>query len=73
MTTPRKTSDTSEFPAHKAGARICYIEVTPDGGVAQLRYADELRDGLQRAKSGDSRVYAAWPGQYRTDLFEVDS
>lgn len=70
MTEPRTTSTTPEFPFKSA--RVCYLEVKPDGTVSQLRYADEKREALARAEAGESRVYAAWPGEYRTDLFLVD-
>lgn len=71
MTAPRTTSSVADFP-HK-NPRICYIEIGQDGSVSQLRYAAEIREGRARAASGESRLYAAWPGEFRTDLFVVDS
>lgn len=71
MTDARTTSSVKDFPFQSP--RICYIEVAADGSVAQLRYAPEIREGRARAATGESRLYAVWPGTYRSDLFVVDS
>jgi len=47
---------------------VCYIEVHADGNVTQG--ADE--QSVTRAKGGASRLFAVWPGQWRSDLFTVD-
>jgi hypothetical protein len=46
----------------------CYIEVWANGTVAQGAGAE----AYERAKAGTSRLFAVWPGQYRSDLFEID-
>jgi hypothetical protein len=46
----------------------CYIEVHQDGKVTQG--AD--RAAYERARSGESRLFAVWPGQWRSDLFVID-
>src|SRR5215472_17051124 len=47
---------------------MCYIEVHQDG---------ELTHGTdggtyERALSGESRLFAVWPGQWHSDLFVID-
>jgi hypothetical protein len=49
-------------------ATVCYIEVQDDGAVTQG--ADH--DAYLRAKNGESRLYAVWPGKWRSDLFIID-
>jgi hypothetical protein len=46
----------------------CYIEVRQDGLVTQG--IDPATYG--RARSGESRIFAVWPGQWRSDLFIID-
>lgn len=60
----------SPFPYGYPG-RVCYIE--QDGeAVSQIQGRDAIRCAVQRARAGQSRILAAWPGEYRTDLFLVD-
>jgi len=59
------------FPYGYPGA-VCYIEVSGAGGLRQIQGRGEIRDAVVRAERGESRIYAAWPGQYRTDLFFID-
>ncbi|WNM29206.1 hypothetical protein RKE30_01690 [Streptomyces sp. Li-HN-5-11] len=46
----------------------CYIEVHKDGRVTQ----GAGTDAHQRAVAGASRLFAVWPGQWRSDLFAID-
>lgn len=46
----------------------CYIEVHKDGKVTQG--ADHT--AYERARAGESRLFAVWPGQWRSDLFVID-
>jgi hypothetical protein len=55
-----------DFPY--TSATTCYIEVAADGTVSQGAGAE----AYSRAKAGASRLFAVWPGQYRSDLFAVD-
>jgi len=46
----------------------CYIEVRQDGSVTQ-----GMGQGVyERAQSGESRIFAVWPGEWRSDLFIID-
>jgi hypothetical protein len=47
---------------------ICYIEICQDGKVTQG--ADT--GTYERVRAGESRLFAVWPGQWRSDLFVVD-
>lgn len=60
----------NDFPYGYPGF-VCYIEVR-DGEIRQCRQRDALRDAVRRAVSGESVIYAVWPGQHRADLFRVD-
>ncbi len=67
MAEPRSASAIGmEFP-YQLGT-MCYIEVAADGTVSQG--AD--RTAYQRAVEGRSRLFAVWPGNYRSDLFAID-
>lgn len=56
----------AEFP-YKLGA-MCYIEVLANG---EVRFGKD-HEAYKRALAGQSRLYAAWPGQWRSDLFAID-
>lgn len=70
MQTPRKASE-SPFPYGRA-RRVCYIEHHPDDGIRFCHYVAEIKDAAARAVAGESTLYAAWPGEYKTDLFVID-
>jgi hypothetical protein len=70
MTDIRTTSETP-FPFDWPG-RVCYFELTK-GNLLWIKTRDETRDAVRRALAGKTKIYAAWPGQYRTDLFLVDN
>ena len=65
----RRASQAS-FPYGWPG-RVCYIAFT-GYSLAQLHGRDEMRQAVRSALDGNCEIYAAWPGQYRTDLFLVD-
>lgn len=56
----------AEFPYEMQ--TMCYIEVAKDGEVTFGRDSGTY----QRARSGESRLYAVWPGRWRSDLFTID-
>jgi hypothetical protein len=70
MTDIRTTSETS-FPFDWPG-RVCYFELNK-GNMLWIKTRDETREAVRRALTGKTKIYAAWPGQYRTDLFLVDN
>ncbi|MEU6034362.1 hypothetical protein ABZ801_03055 [Actinomadura sp. NPDC047616] len=47
---------------------MCYIEVHKDGRVTHGVDAGTY----ERALAGESRLFAAWPGNWRSDLFVID-
>jgi hypothetical protein len=47
---------------------LCYIEVAKDGTVSHGVDAGTY----ERARSGESRLFAVWPGSWRSDLFVID-
>ena len=56
----------SDFPYRDP--TVCYIEVGNEGTVSQGIDAEAWK----RAKAGESRLFAVWPGQWRSDLFAID-
>lgn len=67
--TIRSSIDTT-FP-HCWDRKLCYIEFR-DGALSQPAARSEIRDAVRRAYRGESQLYCAWPGQWRTDLFVID-
>jgi hypothetical protein len=55
-----------DFPY--AASTTCYIEVHEDGTVTH----GDQRAAYERAVAGKSRLFAVWPGQWSSDLFEID-
>lgn len=47
---------------------LCYIEVTKEGTVSHGVDAGTY----ERARSGESRLFAVWLGSWRSDLFAID-
>jgi hypothetical protein len=47
---------------------MCYIEVSNDGEVTH----GTGRDTYQRVRSGESRLFAVWPGEWSSNLFAID-
>jgi hypothetical protein len=62
----RYASHSPDFPY--ALPTVCYIEVGSDGSVQS-----PPPDGVAaRVRASGSRLYAVWPGKYRSDLFFID-
>jgi hypothetical protein len=55
-----------EFP-YTLGT-MCYFEVCRDGNV---RWGNDA-GAYERARSGDVRLYAVWPGEWSSHLFVID-
>lgn len=66
----RNASKTS-FPYGWPG-RVSYFTVGGDGLPAQIRTRDEMRQAVAEALAGGRFIFAAWPGEFRTDLFLID-
>src|SRR5262249_39969214 len=47
---------------------MCYIEVGRDGSIT---WGSDL-DAYERARAGESQLYAVWPGEWSSHLFVVD-
>jgi hypothetical protein len=50
--------------------KVCYFTLDPL--LTSVRDRDGMRAAVRAALAGDVEIYAAWPGQYRTDLFHID-
>ena len=62
----RQASHSEGFPYRDR--TVCFIEVDRVGEVSS-----PPEDGVSaRVRAGESRLYAVWPGKYRSDLFLVD-
>ena len=66
----RLSSEVEWFPY--GSKLVCYIEVKNDGEVRQLHTKKEKQDALQNMIHESSRIFAVWPGQWRSDLFLID-
>jgi len=62
------TSAGNDFPY--TSPIVCYIEVNQVGNVSQVNNHNMAL--YTRIKNGESKLYAVWPGQYRSDLFLID-
>ena len=65
----RLATEADYFPYGWPGKTVCYIHIADDGVVRQFRYRDDLRSFLANPTG---RLFAAWPGEWRTDLFLID-
>ena len=67
----RKASEQDYFPY--SSKLVCYIELTKDKEIRQIQnYVQEKCDIYFRVKNEGSKLYAVWPGQYSSNLFEID-
>lgn len=66
-----KESKYDQFPYESKS--VCFIELKPDGTLDQVyNTVNERRSVYYRVKYEGSKLYAAWPGRWQTDLFEID-
>ena len=66
-----KENKYEEFPY--TSKSVCFIEQTPDGKISQVpNYVSDKRAVYYRVKYEGSKLFAAWPGNWTTDLFEID-
>lgn len=66
----RKVSNENNIPYLNEGLR--YYEAHGSELCELNQDINMLREAYVRAKSGESKLYFTWHGQYRTDMFEVD-
>ena len=66
----RSAKETGCFPYRSK--LVCYMELSNDGNIKQLSTKSEKLEAYLNAKSGNSRILAVWPGQWRSDLFIID-
>ncbi len=73
----RKTSSVSvekgqstNFPY--CAQTVCWVLVTNEGEVFNPFGAEQRRSAATMASQGQATLYIAWPGNRRSDLFEVD-
>lgn len=66
-----KRGEYDKFPYDSK--HVCFIELKSDGTIEQVyNYVNDKRSVYYRVKYEGSKLYAAWPGQWETDLFEID-
>ncbi|MEL7609466.1 MAG: hypothetical protein AAGU74_08155 [Bacillota bacterium] len=67
----RSAKGSDHFPY--SSKLVCYIEVDKHGNVSQIDHsASAMFAAYHNAVDGRSKIYAVWPGNYRSDLFEID-
>ena len=71
----RKASSVEYFPYKNP--TNCYIEVLPNGTVRNMAHKNksdknEVEAVYARLCNQESKLFCAWPGNYKTDLFEID-
>lgn len=66
----QRASQVGHFPYGYPGM-VCYIEQVGEE-LRQCNSRPLIRAAVARVRAGESRLLAAWPGQYRTDLFVID-
>ena len=53
---------------------VCYIGVKNNGEVVSVGNSlSDRQTAYYSAQKGLYKLYAVWPGQYRSDLFEIDN
>ena len=67
----RSAKGSDNFPYHSA--IVCYIGVSNAGEIMQIDHDfDAISLAYNDAIDGKIRIFAVWPGNYRSDLFEID-
>lgn len=51
--------------------RVCWI-VVEDGVPSQASSQEEKRKAVRLALAGELKLFAVWPGDWSSDLFELD-
>jgi hypothetical protein len=67
-----RSASEAPFPYGWPG-KVCYFALDPlNFALTSVRDRDGMRAAVRAALAGDVEIFAAWPGQYRTDLFHID-
>lgn len=67
----RRAIEAENFPYD--AKTTCIISVDGNGNVKQVNHTKaEVTAAYKSALAGECKLYAVWPGQYRSDLFAVD-
>jgi hypothetical protein len=52
---------------------VCYMEIDLNGNVEQVECNKiDIEKAYNKAKKGETKLYAVWPGDYASDLFIMD-
>lgn len=70
MSHPRQASAVPEFPY--LHPQVCWVLVTGEGEVLNPAGTAQRLDAASMVQQGRARLFIAWPGRTRTDLFSVD-
>lgn len=63
-------SEVENFPY--LSKELCYYEIRDNDIFCLDRNEIQIKEAYLRAKNGESKLYATWHGQYRTDMFYLD-
>ena len=70
MRQPR-SAKANPFPYR--GSLVCYLSLEAAGSLTQVGHDfSSAAEAYRRAAAGEIRLYAVWPGEYSSDLFEID-
>ena len=70
MRQPR-SAKANPFPYR--GSLVCYLSLDAAGSLTQVGHDfSSAAEAYRRAAAGEIRLYAVWPGEYSSDLFEID-
>ncbi len=62
-----------ESPFPYTSPLVCYMALDQNGVLIQVdRGFSAVSEAYRRAMAREIRLYAVWPGNYRSDLFEID-
>ena len=60
-------------PVPYSSSQVCYLALDSAGQLTQVDHDFRSAEvAYRRAAAGELRLYAVWPGKYRSDLFVID-
>lgn len=66
----RSAKESACFPYRSS--LVCFFEVFEDGTIRQISNKNDKIVACVNVQTGRSKIYAVWPGQWRSDLFIID-